>query len=196
MLPKAKQLLTRVQQAVVAVQVRDHAALRPACSRCGASCHVKDWQSRQVATLFGTVVVRLSRFRCPGCGRSETGVSWPAYCRSTPELDQLQAHLSALLTYRVAAGVPRPGRATRPCAVARWSLASSCAALPLYRPSRRWSRQHRHWRSRSAWTPRSSAAATTASDTWRCASAMLRHPRAAADRCSAPSRTPTPTSWC
>ena len=104
-LSEAKQLLARVQQAVVAVQARDHAALRPECSGCGARCHVKDWQSRQIATLFGTVAVRLPRFRCSGCGRSETGVSWPAYCRSTPALDQLQAHLSALLTYRVAAGV-------------------------------------------------------------------------------------------
>ena len=104
-LPEAKQLLARVQQAVVAVQARDHAALRPECSSCGASCHVKDWQSRQIATLFGTVAVRLPRFRCPGCGRNEAGTTWPAHCRPTPELDQLQAHLSALLTYRVAAGV-------------------------------------------------------------------------------------------
>ena len=104
-LPEAKQLLARIQQAVVAVQARDHAALRPACSGCEARCHVKDWQSRQVATLFGAVAVQLSQFRCPACERSETGVSWPAHCRSTPELDQLQAHLSALMTYRVAAGV-------------------------------------------------------------------------------------------
>ena len=105
MLPEAKQLLARVQQAVVAVQARDHAVLRPECSSCGASCQVKDWQSRQIATLFGTVAVRLPRFRCSGCGRSEPGVRWPAYCHSTPALDQLQAHLSALMTYRVAAGV-------------------------------------------------------------------------------------------
>ena len=104
-LPEAKQLLARVQQAVVAMQARDHVALRPECSGCGARCHVKDWQSRQVATLFGTVAVRLPRFRCPGRGRSEAGVSWPAHCRSTPELDQLQAHLSALMTYCIAAGV-------------------------------------------------------------------------------------------
>ena len=104
-LSEAKQLLARVQQAVVAMQARDHAALRPECSGCVARCHVKDWQSRQVATLFGIVAVRLPRFRCPGCGHNEAGTSWPAHCRSTPELDQLQAHLSALLTYRVAVGV-------------------------------------------------------------------------------------------
>jgi hypothetical protein len=49
--------------------------------------------------------VRLPRFRCSSCGRVEVGTRWPAHCRSTPELDQLQAHLSALLTYRVATGV-------------------------------------------------------------------------------------------
>ena len=104
-LSQAKQLLTRVQQAVVAVQVRDHAALRPECSSCGARCQVKGWRSHQIATLFGTVTVRLPRFRCSGCGRGETGIGWPAHCRSTPELDQLQVHLSAFMTYRVAAGV-------------------------------------------------------------------------------------------
>src|SRR3954453_18973255 len=39
------------------------------------------------------------------CGALEAGVDWPSHCRSTPELDQLQAHLSALMTYRVTADV-------------------------------------------------------------------------------------------
>jgi len=104
-LPEAKQLLARVQQAVVAAQARDHAGLRPHCTACGGSCHVKDWRPHQVATLFGEVTVRLRRFLCAGCGRTETTTSWPSHCRSTPELDQLQAHLSALMPYRVAAGV-------------------------------------------------------------------------------------------
>src|SRR4051812_38468248 len=104
-LPEAKQLLACVQQAVVAVQASDHATLRPDCASCGERFRIKDWRSRRVATLFGEVVVRLPRFRCPGCGRGETGTNWPAHCRSTPELDQLQAHLSALMTYRVAVGV-------------------------------------------------------------------------------------------
>ena len=38
-----------------------------------------------------------------GCG--DTGGGWPSHRRSTPELDQLQARLSALMPYRVAAGV-------------------------------------------------------------------------------------------
>jgi hypothetical protein len=68
-------------------------------------CQLKDYRPRQIATLFGQVTVRLPRFRCAGCGTREAAVDWPARCRSTPELDQLQAHLSALMPYRVAAGV-------------------------------------------------------------------------------------------
>ena len=62
-LPEAKRLLARVQQAVVAVQAREYSALRPACSGCGVMCHVKDWQSRQIATLFGAVAMRLPGVR-------------------------------------------------------------------------------------------------------------------------------------
>jgi hypothetical protein len=49
------------------------------------------------------VAVRLPQFRCAGCGHGETGVSWPSYCRSTPKFDELRAHISALMPYRVAA---------------------------------------------------------------------------------------------
>ena len=73
-LPEAKQLLTRVQHEVVAVQARDHTALRPDCASCGGRCQVKDWRSRRIVTSFGGIVVRLLRFRCPGCGRSP--VAW------------------------------------------------------------------------------------------------------------------------
>jgi hypothetical protein len=104
-LPEAKQLLACVQQGIVAAQAHKHAVLRPECRSCGGRCHVKDWRFHQIATLFGGVTVRLPRFLCAGCGRIETGVSWPSHCRSTPELVRLQAHLSALMTYRVAAGV-------------------------------------------------------------------------------------------
>src|SRR5689334_586582 len=102
---EGKQLLTRVQQAVVAAQSRDHAARRPACRTCGAACQLKDYRPHQIATVFGPVTVRLPRFRCAGCDRAEAGIGWPAHCRSTPELDQLRAQYAALLPYRVAAGV-------------------------------------------------------------------------------------------
>jgi hypothetical protein len=105
-LSEAKQILTRLLQVVVAVQADDHAVLRPDCSSCGHACHVKDRPLHRVATLFGTVPVRLPWFRCASCGHSETGIGWRSYCRSTPELDQLRAHVSALMPYRVAAARP------------------------------------------------------------------------------------------
>src|SRR5271165_4338051 len=102
-LAEAKLLLASVQQEIVAAQARDHAARRPACARCGAVCRVKDYRDHAVATLFGQVTMRLPRFRCAECGGIEAGIGWPPYCRSTPELDQLRAHLSALMAYRTAA---------------------------------------------------------------------------------------------
>jgi hypothetical protein len=104
-LAEAKQLLALVQQEIVTAQADNHAVLRPDCSSCGGRCHIKDWRPHRIATLFGGVAVRLPRFLWAGCGHTEVGVSWPSHCRSTPELDQLRAHLSAMMPYRVAAGV-------------------------------------------------------------------------------------------
>ncbi len=102
-LSEAKRLLAGVQREIVAAQAREHAVRRPDCSRCDGVCRVKDYRNHAVATLFGQVTVRLARFRCAACGGIEAGVGWPAHCRSTPELDRLQAHLCALMTYRTAA---------------------------------------------------------------------------------------------
>ena len=104
-LAEAKLLLAQVQQQLVTEQANTHAIFRPACRSCGATCHVKDWQPHRIATLFGEVRVRLPRLVCAGCGRGETAVRWPSHCRSTPELNQLQARLFALMPYRVAADV-------------------------------------------------------------------------------------------
>src|SRR5208282_5251209 len=104
-LPEAKQLLTSLQRAVVASQADQHGQLRPDCRSCSGRCHVKDWRPHRIATLFGEATVRLPRFLCAACHRAETGIDWPLHCRSTPELLQLQAHLSALMTYLVATGV-------------------------------------------------------------------------------------------
>jgi len=104
-LAEAKLLLADVQREIVAAQAREHAVRRPECPRCDGVCHVKDYRDHAVSTLFGQVTVRLPRFRCATCGGNEAGVGWPSHCRSTPELDRLQAHLSALMTYRTAADV-------------------------------------------------------------------------------------------
>jgi hypothetical protein len=64
---------------------------------------MKDYRDHAVATLFGHVTVRLPRFRCAACSGIDGDVGWPSHCRSTPELDRLEAHLCALMTYRTAA---------------------------------------------------------------------------------------------
>jgi hypothetical protein len=104
-LAEGKLLLAGLQQEVVAAQAKGHAVRRPDCRSCGEVCRMKDYRDHVVATLFGQVTVRLPRFRCAGCGGNEAGQDWPSHCRSTPELDQLQARLSALMPYRVAADV-------------------------------------------------------------------------------------------
>jgi hypothetical protein len=45
-LPEAKQVLARMQQALVAAQAHDHAVQRPGCSSCNGICHIKDWRQR------------------------------------------------------------------------------------------------------------------------------------------------------
>jgi hypothetical protein len=104
-LAEGKLLVAGIQQEIVSAQARDHAGQRPDCRSCSGVCRVKDYRDHVVATLFGQVTVRLPRFRCAACGGIEAGVDWPSYCRSTPELVQLRAHLSALMIYRVAADV-------------------------------------------------------------------------------------------
>src|SRR5689334_14098167 len=91
-----KQLLARVQQAVVAAQSRDHAARRPACRTCGSACQVKDYRPRRIATLFGPVTVRLPRFRCAGCDGAEVGVGWPLDLRTQPMIFSRSGGSSAL----------------------------------------------------------------------------------------------------
>jgi hypothetical protein len=102
-LAEAKQLLAQVQQQLVAEQANTHATFRPDCGSCGGTCQVKDWQPHRIATVFGEVRLKLPRFLCAGCGCGQVGVSWPSHCRSTPELNQLQACVSALMPFRVAA---------------------------------------------------------------------------------------------
>ena len=102
-LAEGKQLLTGVQREIVAAQARVHAVHRPACRGCAASCRIRDYRQRTLATLFGQVAVRLPRFHCARCATTQAGVGWPSHLRSTPELDRLRAQLSALMPYREAA---------------------------------------------------------------------------------------------
>ena len=121
-LAEVKQLLGRVQSEIATAQANQHAIRRPVCPCRDGVCRVKDYRDHSVATLFGQVTVRLPRFRCAACGRIETGINWPSHCRSTPELDRLRAHLSALMSDEMAAEVLKrcfpstPERTQRRCA--------------------------------------------------------------------------------
>ena len=193
-LAEAKQLPGRVQQAVAAAQAHDHAVLRPDCSSCGGTCHIKDWRLHQVETLFGAVEVRLPRFRCAGCGHTETGVSWPSHCRSTPEPDQLRAHLSAMMPYRVAAGVlghllpVEAGKNRDTLRSHTLEIGERLRDAAAGQTSGRRAGDHRHRR-----TLPSSVAVATANGIWRFASAMSGRPTVGG-RSSAPSQRVIPTS--
>jgi hypothetical protein len=102
---EVKQLLACVQQAIVVAQAGDLAARRPECSPCSGRCHVNGRRCHLLATPFGKVTAQLPRFRCVRYCHVERCVTWPSHCRSTPELDRLRAHLSALMPFRVAADV-------------------------------------------------------------------------------------------
>jgi len=189
-LAEGKRLLAGLQQEIVAAQARVHAARRPGCRSCGTACRVKDYRRHGIATLFGQVTVRLPRFRCGGCGTIASGVAWPPHARSTPELDRLRAQFSALMTYRTAAdllGQMFPVDAGTAHETLRRHTFKVAEELPMpaaVKPA------PPAEMITVTWTRPSSAAARTASATWRSGSAMLRR-RRGAGRCSAPWRRPT-----
>jgi hypothetical protein len=67
-LSEAKQLLARVQRAIVAAQAGDLATRRPECPSCRSRCHVNGRRCHLLATPFGKVTVQLPQFRCVSCG--------------------------------------------------------------------------------------------------------------------------------
>jgi hypothetical protein len=138
-LTEAKQLLARAQREISAAQAREHAGRRPVCRCRDGICRVKDYRDHAVATLFAQVALRLPLFRCAACGRIETGINWPSHCRSIPELDRLRAHMSALMTYRVSAGLLEPSEETWSCGNLRHSSVFSIACLnqPQHPPHRK-----------------------------------------------------------
>ena len=71
-LAEGKLVLAGLQRAVVAAQAEGHAVSRPDRRTCGKICRLEDHQDHAAATLFGRVTLRLPRFRCAGCGGSET----------------------------------------------------------------------------------------------------------------------------
>jgi hypothetical protein len=106
-LAEGKLVLAGLQQQIVAAPAKSHAVRRPERRSCGDVCRVKDYRDHAGRDPFRPGHGAASPISLCRGGGNEAGHDWPSHCRSTPGLDQLQAHLSALMPYRVAADVPR-----------------------------------------------------------------------------------------
>ena len=148
-------------------------------------------RGHHIATLFGAVTMPLPRFRCTDCYRIETSVGWPSRCRSTPELDKLQAHLSALMTYRVASGVLQhllpidAGRSPETLRNHTLRIGEQLGTATADQPTTA--------AAAAAWIRRSSVVAKRVNGTWGSASEMSKL-QVEGGRCSERSRRRSPTS--
>jgi hypothetical protein len=114
-LAEAKDLLLRLQSFLAQDHVRRVSAIDRTC-QCGSRRRLHDYRSRQVATLFGRVILRQPRWRRCECDSFETQPNTDQACRqsrtsaltrgrATPELVRVQAELGARLSFREAARV-------------------------------------------------------------------------------------------
>ena len=66
-LSEAKAVLAKLQASMVQSQVAEYAACHRVCPQCRVPQPLKDWRSRRLQTLFGTVEVEAPRFRVCRC---------------------------------------------------------------------------------------------------------------------------------
>ena len=106
-LAEAKDLLQKVQDVVVAEQVRKCLAERVACPECDRARRHKDVDTIVVRTLFGTLHLRSPRWwQCP-CRPQPTRTFSPLVAllpeRTTPELVYLESKFAGLVSYGLSA---------------------------------------------------------------------------------------------
>ena len=106
----SKKIMAALQNAVVNHEAETYALLRRVCPDCHTFRPVKDYTSRRIRTVFGTVEVRNPRWMlCRECHPGMVGAFAPLkeICpdRATPELMELTARLGSMLPYRHAAKV-------------------------------------------------------------------------------------------
>jgi hypothetical protein len=108
-LAEAKQLLTQLQQHVVAQQARLFVTTRSHCVACGTLLVRKEESTRVLRTLFGTVLLpspRLYHCRCQGQQTSTfRPLSGLLTASTTPELLFLETKWASLLSYGMTARV-------------------------------------------------------------------------------------------
>jgi len=105
-----KTIMTTLQSAVVAHEAETYSLFRRVCPDCHTFRPVKDYTSRRIRTVFGTVEVRNPRWMlCQDChpGMDSAFAPLKEICpdRATPELMELTARLGSMMPYRQAAKV-------------------------------------------------------------------------------------------
>ena len=105
-----KKIMAALQNALVNHEAEAYALFRRACRNCHAFRPVKDYTTRRLRTVYGTVEVRNPRWMlCRNCHPGIVGAFAPLQelCpdRATPELMKLTARLGSMMPYRQAAGV-------------------------------------------------------------------------------------------
>jgi hypothetical protein len=105
-----KTIMTTLQSAVVNHEAEAYALFRRVCPDCHRFRPVKDYTTRQIRTVFGTVEVRNPRWMiCRDCypGMVVAFAPLKEICpdRATSELMELTARLGSMMPYRQAASV-------------------------------------------------------------------------------------------
>ena len=103
-----KRIMSALQEFVVKEELATYALARRVCVSCERLRPVKDYTSRKIRTVFGTVVVKNPRWmvcqRCfPHFSMAFTVLGEICPDRATPELMELTARLGSMLPYRKAA---------------------------------------------------------------------------------------------
>ena len=108
-LAEAKQLLTQLQQHVVAQQARLFVTTRSHCAACGIPLVRKEETTRILRTLFGTVLLsspRLYHCRCQPCAMTTfRPLTELLSASTTPELLFLETKWASLISYGMTARV-------------------------------------------------------------------------------------------
>lgn len=105
-----KKIMAALQSAVVNHEAETYALFRRVCHHCHTFRPVKDYTTRRIRTVFGTVNVRNPRWMlCRDCHPGMIGAFAPLMenCpdRATPELMELTAWLGSVMPFRQAAKV-------------------------------------------------------------------------------------------
>ncbi len=105
-----KKLIAALQTVVVSQEADTYTLFRRICPDCGVLRPVKDYTTRRIRTVFGTVEVRNPRWMlCRNCHPAFAVAFAPLQeiCpdRATAELTELTARLGSMMPYRKAASV-------------------------------------------------------------------------------------------